>query len=274
MSVAAVDQRWDGFLTQIRGRFEEIMQESIAGCMALFEQTGETLALGNAWTGMRLRGMQLSTKVQDTWDEKVSDAYDDADATPAQEEAARKRGEDLQDHIEVELERVETKIYCDIARVLQARANQEHEQGMRCTQCGAGLDAGFVIRSTNVTCAACGAVNTIEPGSNARAIEGMAHYLCREAAWPQWVAMHEAERAYHDARTATLELLQAFEARTIDYWTAFLKHRAQLIPDRAKDFDADLRGKVHPLYITIKQERAWIDAGRPRRVPPPAGVKA
>ena len=100
MSIEAVDKRWDGFLAQIKERFGVIMNESIEGCRALYAQSGETLALGNAWGAMRARGMQLGTKVQDTWDEKVSETYEEAGASESQEDAARRRGEDLQDYID------------------------------------------------------------------------------------------------------------------------------------------------------------------------------
>ncbi len=270
MSVDAVTQRWEAFLGQIESRFDEIMRESIEGCLALFEQTGETLTLGNAWTGMRMRALALRTKINDVWDEKVCDAFDDAGADGAREDAERRKGEDLYEHMEAEAERVEDHIYCEIAKRLEAKAKDE-QASVSCTQCGSPFAVPFVYMATNVSCPACSAINTVEPGTAARMIEGFSHHLSRQAAWKEFMAMRAAERHWRDSRNTTLAILQAWEGAQIDYWTAHLKHRASMFPNREKDLDADLRGKMHQFYASIQNEKAWVNGGRPRRVAPLTG---
>ena len=271
MSLDAVTQRWESFLGQIESRFQQIMDESLQGCLALFDQTGETLTLSNAWTGMRMRALGLRSKISDTWNDKVSEAFGDAGADAAREDAERRKGEDLEDRMEAESERIETQIYCEIARRVQLRGAAQ-QRGLSCSQCGAPLTLPFTLRAINVGCEACGAVNTVEPGTDARMVEGLSHHLSREAAWGEWMTARALERRWREARKPSLELLQSWEAAQIAYWRAYLGKRAELLPDRAEGFDLDLRGKMHHFYISIAQEPAWIAAGRPRRVEAPIGA--
>ena len=266
MSIDALDARWDGFLAKIKERFDELMRESEAGCAALLAQTnGDTVPVSNAWQGMRMRALGLQSKVSDTWSESVQDKYHDIEAYD-RADAAWARAEALNDAIEIELERIETKIFADALRQLLASAAQEHA-ALRCSQCGGELPGGVVLAATDVNCTRCGALNTIEPGPRARTAVALSHYLWNEACWPLWLRKRQAEHAAKDARNPTLAQFQAWEAAEIDYWSAWLHERAKLMPNTARDFDKELRGRLYQFYASLDREKAWRDGGSPRRIP-------
>jgi hypothetical protein len=266
MSADAIDARWDGFLSKIRERFDELMRESEAGCAALLVQTGgDTTPLSNAWTGMRMRALDLRGKISETWSGQVQDKFHEIDAYD-RADAAWARAQRLDDELEIELERVEIKIFADALRSILKMAAAEQAE-LRCSQCGAELPTtGVLFEAIDVNCKHCSALNTIEPGPRARMGVAMGHFLWAEACWPQWLARYRAEQAVKRARDATIAQLQAWEGAEIDYWTAWLRERAKLMPNTARDFDKELRGRLYQFYGSLDREAAWRKAGSPRRV--------
>ena len=264
---AALDARWDSFLTKIRERFDVLMRESVAGCAALLAQTGgDTVPVSNAWTGMRMRALALGSKVSETWSDSVQDMFHDAEAYDAADRAWA-RGEALIDAMEIEIERTETAIFADAIRSLLAMAAAE-QAALRCSQCGAELVAAVYLQSVDLPCKHCGALVTVEPGPRARMAVALSHHVWRQACWDQWLALHHAQNAVRNARTATLAQLQAWESAEIEYWTAWLAERAKLMPETTATLDKELRQRMHQFYeLNVAREKAWIDGGRPRRIP-------
>jgi len=266
MSADALDTRWDGFLAKIKERFEELMRESEVGCAQLFQHTnGDSVPVSNAWMGMRNRAIELESKVSDTWSDSVQDKYHEIEAY-GRADAAWARAEALRDWMEIERERVEIKIFADAMRTLLASAKDEHIN-LRCSQCGSPIVSGIVLATTDVNCKHCGALNTIEPGPRARMGVALSHYLWNEACWPLWLRRRQAEQAVKAARTPTLAQFQAWEASEIDYWTAWLTECAKLMPNVGRDFDKELRGRMHFFYAMLDREPAWFKNGSPRRIP-------
>jgi DNA-directed RNA polymerase subunit RPC12/RpoP len=261
----ALDVRWDGLLSKIRERFDELMRESVVGCAALLVQTGgDPTPVSNAWQGMRMRALALRSKVSDSWSDQVQDKYHDIEAYD-RADAAWARAEVLLDDLEIELEQIETKIFADAIRSLLQMAAVEQAQ-LRCSQCGAQLEHAVTLQSIDVSCRHCGALVSLEPGPRARMAEAMSHHLWREACWQQWLTRHRAEDAVRRARTATLAQLQAWEQAEIEYLTAYLGERAKLMPHTAGELDKELRGRLHMFYQSLDNELVWKQAGSPRRI--------
>ena len=266
MSADALDARWDGFLAKIRERFDELMRESEVGCAQLLTQTnGDVVPVSNAWTGMRMRALGLFSKISDTWSDSVQDKFHDIEAYE-RADAAWARAEHVRDQLEIELERIETKIFCGALRSLLAEAAVE-QAALRCSQCGAELPMGVILAMVELNCPHCGALNTVEPGPRARMAVALSHYLWQEACWDQWLARRKAEQAVKDARTPTLAQFQAWEAAEIEFWTKWLEQRGTLMPNTMRDFDKELRGRLHQFYQGLEREPAWFKNGSPRRVP-------
>src|SRR6185437_9025366 len=87
MSEALV-QRWDGFLKNIKDRFDQIMQESKDGCAQMLIETNyDPIPMGNAWGAMERRAKELSTKIEETWNQQVEPKFEEAGvARPAIDE--------------------------------------------------------------------------------------------------------------------------------------------------------------------------------------------
>ncbi len=264
----ALNARWDGFLKSIKDRFDQIMQESKDGCAQLAaESSYDPIPMTNAWSAMERRAKELSTKIEETWHQQVEPKFEEAGvARPALDEQRRK-GDALRDFIELEIERTRIMIYCTLARDVAALAAQEKQGGYPCKSCGAPLSVPHTFRVANVRCAHCATVNEYEPGTRTRYVEASCiHSLCQEAAWSEFVAMHQAEKHFKDTRPPrSLALIQAWEQAQIAYHRKYLTARLQYLPDQAPSFGKDLAGRMEHFYVYgVNSEVAWINAGRPR----------
>jgi DNA-directed RNA polymerase subunit RPC12/RpoP len=266
MSIDATEARWQGFLTKIRERFDEIMQESRVGCAELLRQTGgDPQTVGNAWTGMRMRALALASKISDTWSAQVHDALLDAGASAQRVDANYERGEALRDWMEIEAERTEIAIYSEAIRALLDMAREE-QAALRCSQCGAELSLPLTLRGVELPCARCGSLIDVEPGPRARMAEALAHYLWREATWQQWLNRRAAEQACKATRGVELARLQAWERAELDYWSAWLHERAKLMAGAEREFEKDLVGRMRQFYVDCEREAVWTKAGRPTQI--------
>lgn len=262
---AAVVARWDAFLAQIHERFRGVMQEAREGCPALLEQANfDPLPMGNAWSAIEMRAKQLETKIEETWSGQVERAFDESGAPPQVIAQERWKGDALRTAIEVERERTRIKIYADAGRRFYERATSEGGRTFPCSRCGAPIEVPFTFRALNLPCTHCTTVNGFEPGTNMRMGEICVHPLCEEASWDRWLAMHRAEATWRTTRDTTIEILKTWERAQLAFWHAYLSARIRFLPDTAKDFDKDLRGRMAHFYDRMEREGPWIRAGRPR----------
>lgn len=262
----AVVARWDGFLVQVRERFIGIMREAQEGCPLLLEQADfDPIPMSNAWCAMEMRARQLETKIEETWNGQVEGAFAAAGASPEAVAYERGKGDATRNYLEMERERTRIGIYASAGRALFRRGIAEKEgKGFACVRCGAPLEVPFTFRALNVTCPHCTTVNGFEPGTRMRMGELCIHPLCEEVAWPEWVAMRQAERTWRTTRGTTIQILKAWERAQIHFWYAYLSARIRLMPETAPAFDADLRGRMRHFYDQMDREAVWTRAGRPR----------
>jgi hypothetical protein len=260
--------RWDGFLTKIKGRFEQIMEESRQGCGMLLQQANlDTMAMGNAWTGMESRAKDLEMKVNDTFNDSVEQAFDDLDAPGEVVDREREKGLALSRWMEREREKTNLEIFSNAAQQLWERGAQEQREGFNCTQCGGQLEVPHAVQAVNVTCPYCSAVVTFEPGTHLRMAAGFVHFLAALKCWDGWIAWQDAEHSLHEERNPKIDHFKALEHAQINYWRAYLQAQAEWLPDKAPLIETDLRGKMRQWYDSVDREKAWVQAGRPREIP-------
>lgn len=263
--MSAVTARWEGFLSQVRERFLDIMREAEEGCPQVLEQAGwDPTPMGVAWGAIEMRAKQLETKIEETWNDQVEGKFEEAGAPPDAVAFERGKGDALRDFMEVERERTRVGIWSNAGRAFFQHAVAELGRPFACMRCGAPLEVPFTFRALNVGCPHCRTVNGFEPGTKMRMGEICVHPLCEEAAWQQWLRMHQAESAWRAARPVTIHHLKAWERAQVEYWHAYLVARTRLLPDTAQAFDQDLRGRMRHFYDAMEREAAWIQAGRPR----------
>jgi hypothetical protein len=264
----ALIARWNGFLEQIKGRFQIILQEAKDGCAGLLVESNlDPIPMTNAWGAMERRAKDLGTKIEETWNDQVEKKFAEVNAPPALVAAERRKGLEARRAMDIEVERTRIDIYVDAARRISDAARAEMAEGFKCKQCGAVVEVPITFRAVNVKCKFCSAVSTFEPGTRTRMMEASClHPLCQDRAWNEWVAMTKADHALHDARGYPLNLLVAYETAQIAYWRAYLTARLTWLPDQAGSFEKDLRGRMAHWYERMENEKEWVAAGRPRQL--------
>ncbi len=264
--------RWKGFLTQIETRHGEVLREAFDGAKEALPELGfDTSPVAVALAAVRIRLLDLESKIIDTWNEKVDDTFEAEGISHEERAQARRAGEMLKRRLERQRERLEPHAFAHAAHVLHQRALAERND-LNCSRCGAPLSPPIAYRATEVRCGACSAVGLFEPGSLLRQVEAMgSHAVAWVAAEREWLAMQDAEDAIRDTRSPTpLHLLQAYEAAQINYWTRYFQAKAAMVPEIANDPDKGMRSRLEFWYtMSAEHEEAWRNAGRPRRVPPP-----
>jgi hypothetical protein len=235
----AVIARWDAFLDKTRTRATDLLAEASGACAQLI-QGGECDAnvVFAGWEAVSHRASDLANRVVETWNGQVVGAMEGAGVAGDRLEAERVKASAMRQWIELEIERTRLAIRCDLARETLKREAAEPRTDS-CTRCGAPLDVPLVFITTNVTCGHCRAIVEYVPGTRTRMIAAHCMFdLPEMTAWPEYVVMKEAARA---------EDKRAHEAAQLVHGRKVLTTRAELLPNEAATFEADLR-RACPFY--------------------------
>lgn len=259
-----VHARWNAFLDKIQGAFDDLMRQGRAGCLELLRASElDPTAMSNAWQGIRAEMFALDEKIGNTWREKVQGAFDAAGVARNDAYAEEARGRELGRRIRHAFERHEIELFGEGGDLIYAAATRALDKAtFRCRECGADLPMPEkFFRALNVSCAFCRRVNTFEPGSEVRMIEGYcAHHLPQRDALAEWEALKEVERRRHDTRGDKIEILRALEAATRAYLTAYYRARAALIPDFGKTLELDIESRMRPFRDEMAENPVWLAA--------------
>jgi len=261
-------QRWDTFLSKITERFHQTLQQAEAILPQLLDyQNFDTIPFGNAWTGIRGQAQELVKKISDTWDEKVSPAFEAVkEAGEAEIEAAGNslddfyitfydfyykeldKGRDLMHLLDKELKSYEVRTFAHAGRKLQAKAKEILSGHFSCTQCKAPLPVkDNFFRSYYQPCDYCQTMNTFEPGTIARNVEHFAvNPLAEEQALNEYFTYWDLEHKYRGQRKDEPKIIAADEVLNAyaQYAEKYLKARIAIIPDLEAQYEKDLEGKV------------------------------
>lgn len=267
MSAEAALNRWYDFLRRITEKHGALLEEARTGCPALhLEADLDPGPMTNAWTGFNAQALALESKVMSTWSEQVSDLFESSGVSRKVTNEEQARGEATAARMEWDRESTRLRIFGDAARRVWERAWKEMAQVTPCSQCGEQVPVPpHTYQAVNLTCPACDAVNTFEPGTWVRMIQWFcAHALAEENAFELWYPKVQAENARRGARSSSMKLIQAEEAATVAYWRRYLEVRAQVCPTYAPALLPDLKGKMDAFYRFLEYDDAWIRAGKPR----------
>lgn len=265
-------ERWNAFLGQIEARHGELVRESFDGAKEAFPEMGfDTSPVAVALGAVKLRLLDLESRIADTWNERVDDAFEAEGASHEERTRARELGEALKRRLERQRERLEPHAFAHAAHEMHRRALAQR-QDVACTNCGAPLSPPLSYRAIEVRCLVCSAVGVFEPSALMRQVEATgSHAVAWVAAEPEWNAMWDAEERVRAARSpCPLAILQAYETAQIVYWTKYFRTKAQMVPEIAVDVEANVRSRLESWYMSsADHEQEWVRAGRPRRLPPP-----
>ncbi|WP_282089820.1 hypothetical protein [Aquimarina algiphila] len=248
MSFIETQNRWDGFLKKIKERFQEVLEKTEAALPVLFEATDfETTTFSNAWQGIYSQASDLIYKIDDTWDEKVEEAFENAgvDFGSDQFNKERDKGFHTRFDLEQKLKSYEVKIFADAAKKLVQEVKDTLSKDFCCTQCQAKLPVkDNFFRSYYSTCEYCQTVNTFEPGTKARNIEHFAvHALGEEAALEHYLH-HEELKFQNYLKSKEIYKKEELDAIYQKYVETYLKKRIEIIPDYKDRYEKDFKAKT------------------------------
>jgi hypothetical protein len=259
--------RWQAFLSQIEGRHRGVRDEAWSSAQAMIGgiTDGDAAALSRAWSAAESRLQELEKMIIDTWHAKVDAAFAEENVDQQTRMDAYGRGDALKFTVENEREKLQQRIYAELARQLFARALADRRDKF-CSACGAALALPVCFRAVEVRCS-CGQTAMFEPGGVMRAVEAVGtHALSQNEAWAEWLAMREADRRARQVRPPVpLQLLKAYERAQIAYWRRYFAARALMEPEVARDPASFVRSRMDPWYrYSAQHEEEWKRAGDPR----------
>jgi hypothetical protein len=243
--------RWDTFMTKVRGRIAEIEGEAKAAyAEVIATEVIDGTALSGVSSAIKSRLQALRAKVDDSWS-TIDGELDKVDV-PAKElglfrAQQRALGNALARELDRRTEEMIVRGEADAARALHAIAEREKGAPVPCGQCGAELRSPSWHDTVNLTCPHCKAVTTAYPGTATMTFfrGSGAIQLAREAAWPQWLALQDAEETWRRLRHKGLEDLALFEAAHRTYWQVYADAMARVHPGWGPQQVADeVRGKM------------------------------
>jgi rubrerythrin len=253
--------RWDTFMTKVRARVAEVEGEAKAAYdEVIATEVIDGTALSGVSSAIKSRLQALRAKVDDSWN--VIDNEADKLDVPARDlglfrAEQRALGNALAREIDHRTEEMIVRGEAAAARALYALAERERGAKVACAQCGAELMSPAWFDSVNITCPSCGAVTTAYPGTAAMTFfrGSGAIQLAREASWPAWLALQDAEAAWRELRHKTLDDLARFEQAHIAYWRAYGEAMARVHPAWSAQRIADeVRGKMSWFYETTAKD--------------------
>lgn len=250
--------RWDAFLSKIEERCQQTLAEAQQGCAALLDVAGlDPLPMSNAWSAIENQIVELTSRIDDTWSEKVEPAFEEADWEWDQIEPQLDRGRALSAKMLRDRDAVAFRIFAEAAEKIFEEAKKNLAQDHPCTQCHAPLPlSDQFFRSVHVTCPYCNNVNTFVPGTKIASVEHFCcHHLSRARTVDLWFAWVDAEERMRD--TETLENMKAAEAALKQYNEAYLKARIAIVPELEKDFEKDLQGRMAFFYEEVSRSDEW-----------------
>ena len=284
-ALAPLEVRWTTFLDKVRARVMEIDREATAAYAEVIAADAiDGTALSGVSSALKARLLQLGAKVDDSW--STIDAEVDKLDLEDGREAGRFQGAMLthtarfKTWLERETERIITQGEAGAARALHAVALEETRQTVPCQHCGAELGRPLWHQAINVTCPHCKAVSVLTPGTASVMFTagGGAIFLAREAAWPAWCAMQDAEVLWHRLRHKTLDDLARWEAANRAYWQTFASAMGSYHPGwTAAHVANEVTGKMSQFMLTtavddrtVRENNgvgiAAVAAGDPARV--------
>jgi hypothetical protein len=238
----AVKTKWDGFVPKIDARVNEVLVEADQGLDELISQHGlDPGPMGAAFSALQVRFRGLGQKLDEAWskiDGELDQVRDKAQSAKDHEALGQLRAGmrasygQAKDRIDLAYEGVQTRKNAQWARTLYTQAQRDSQQPVQCTKCGGGIQQTVFHQSSNVNCGHCGAVNQLHPGMAAGLFFQLIglHALSHEQAYPEWLAMFRAEKAYHGFRVPITRDREALLAAAHAYWTKYYTAQRTMHP--------------------------------------------
>lgn len=244
-------KRWDNFLVNIEERFNEslkLAEETVINEMIVSDF--DVMPTMTAWGGMKSQIEMLLDKIEETWDNKVEEAFEDLDMDYDHHDEYNK-AMDIENRLTEKLNREEKIIEGKVAYTFYNHAQKLFNKQFNCSQCGSELPLNKnIFRSQYVACTACNTVNTFEPETKIGEIEAFAiHKIVDYNTLNEWDIMAQAWDELKAYRGSPPKIYwNNLEQAIVNYWTANLRERIKYQPEYEESFENDLKYKTRYFY--------------------------
>ena len=255
--VQPIAQKWEGFVAKVNQRVQGVLDEAQQGIdMLIAQHATDPGPMGTALTAVQSRFSGIDSKVDSAW-EKIEEEFegllDDDDLVEGDWEALyevqeTQRGyyDNLRAHIEMQYAWLEMRNQAQWARKLYEIVQQELQEGLNCSQCGATLQITVFWQASNETCPHCQSVNSVNPGmATGLFYQGIGlHALSHEQAWNEWMAEQSARKLFDDRRHPTATDHSRWLAAVRTYWTRYYETTKQLNPGFTQEVAEAVENRV------------------------------
>lgn len=262
-------QRWNAFLDQIATRHEQILEEVLLRMATeLRAESDVATRLSMLWSPAASRLLELRSRVETTFAEKVEPAFEAEGASGEEVARERVRGQRLVFELEnAEFDR-EKGALAALARTWFGAVVSGGTILLGCGGCGARLEVLPTPIAVHHRCPSCGGDVLFVPSEGLRLALAMgAHPIAETAARAERLAQREVEWKLRSAPSPRpLELLKEYEAAQIAYATAYFNALGRLEPARS-NVALEVRARLAAWYeYSARFETEWMAAGDPRLV--------
>ncbi len=241
-------QRWDSFLQKMEQRFDESLLQAEEACLSLLVETDydyNTVLI--SWQGMKAQINQLSTKIEETWQNQVKPQMIQVSDGDLYYEQEGRKANVLSDKLSFKMQRFQTILEGKLSQKFYEHASQIASQSFSCSQCGAPISIKKdLFRAQYVTCPACNSVNTFDP--ELKFLQIGWNVIDHIVAW-QCLPLHDSMQQAMDELMAvrsneqTNELWDNYKSAYFNYWQTYFQEIITRKPSAEDRFAQDMNRK-------------------------------
>lgn len=256
-------EKWESFLGKMEIRFNESLVNAEEALLDnLVESNYDINPTMIAWSGIKSQLQGLRTKIDTTFNERVSpqmleyiERWDLID----EDQKGVRLGEGFLDKIE----RFEITLEGKIAKRFYNHAVKHLNENFKCTQCSAKIEVNKKVFHTHyVSCDYCNTVNTFTPNNKITQIRWAVDNIAKFNVITEWDTMTKAQRDFHDIRPPSedqdkTEYIKAYKNREDTerlFWTKYFTERSEFLPDYKETIEYDVDNKMKWFYEERQRE--------------------
>ncbi|RPI16093.1 MAG: hypothetical protein EHM58_12680 [Ignavibacteriae bacterium] len=240
MSFEELVTRWDNFLSKLKDRFHEVLNQAEEPLNEVINNLQyDNIIIHNIKTGLHNQTvMQLMEKAEQGWDKMDSEMMKFGKIFWGQKSDQHRKLDDFREWLNTEFFKFEIDIYAKAARKILDNVKKHIDESKlhRCTQCGAELPINvYSFVALNMKCESCGSVNTYQPDDRIRALE---YYVINNLA--EEYAMDAKIKAKYDNNAQK------------EYYTMYYTYLMENVPDKKDFYKRDMDERVNnPFFSNV-----------------------
>ena len=231
-------QRWDSFLSKIKSRYQEVLQQSEEPLNGVIENLQyDNVIIHNIKTGLHNQTVeQLSAKTDEGW-KKMESEMSKIGVSWDLITKQHKKADEMKQWLALEFQKFEVKLYADAARKILDNVKKHIDLNKlhSCTQCAGELPIKiYSFMAVNLKCDSCGSVNTYQPDDRIRALEYyVLNHLAEEHAFPAKLKAKTDKNAQKE------------------YYQLYSGYLIENIPEKKEFYERDMNERINNPMFSI-----------------------